>query len=166
MIAIWKMYHSQSRFYMEKIPPPAISYRDVITGKSQAFCHLLLFFSLYEDETFKGEETHEVFAALQKYAFTADVDFAGEVNVFFDYKEGIGDEHTYFEYLTGLIACEAPNVILFHAAQVALSDAVYSHNDKRCLDILRKVLLIGEMEGNAILQLASGQRMLIIKETF
>ena len=143
-----------------------MSYKDVITDKNQAFCHLLLFFSLFEDEAFKGDEPYQVYSILQSYPFTAKVDFAEEVNVFFDYKEGIGDERTYFEFLTELIACEAPNVILFHAAQVALSDAVYSHNDKRCLDILRKVLLIGEMEGNAILQLASGQRMLIIKETF
>src|SRR6478609_10925283 len=115
-------------------------YQTVITDKNQAFCHLLLFFCLYEDETFNGEEPYQVYSILQSYTFTAGVNFAEEVNVFFDYKESIADEHDYFTFLTGLISCEAPNVILFHAAQVALSDAVYSLNDKRCLELLRAVL--------------------------
>lgn len=143
-----------------------MQYQNFISNKKQAFCHLLLFFSLFEDETFKGEETHQIYLILQSYSFTAGVDFPEEVNVFFDYKEHIGNEQTYFEFLTGLMACEAPNVILFHAAQVALSDAVYSYYDRRCLEILRKVLLIGEAEANTILQLVSGQRMLKIKGDF
>src|SRR3954464_8050727 len=121
-------------------------YQTVITDKNQAFCHLLLFFCLYEDETFKGEEPYQVYSILQSYTFTAEVNFAEEVNLFFDYKESIGDERTYLKFLTDFINSNAPNVILFHSAQVALSDAVYSHNDKRCLELLRVVLSLSEEE--------------------
>ncbi len=135
-------------------------YQKVITDKNQAFCHLLLFFCLYEDETFNGEEPYQVYSILQSYTFTAKINFAEEVNVFFDYKESIGDERTYFKFLTDFIDSNAPNVILFHAAQVALSDAIYSYNDKRCLKLLREVLNVSEEESNFILQLVSDQRML------
>jgi hypothetical protein len=141
-------------------------YRDVIVHKNQAFCHLLLFFSLYEDETFRGEETYQVYTILQSYAFTAEVNFPEEVNLFFDYKNSIGDEQAYFKFITDMIDTTAPNVILFHAAQVALSDAVYSFGDKRYLELLRTVLNLKEEEGNAILQLVSDQRMLKIKGNF
>jgi len=143
-----------------------VSYQDVIVSKSSAFCHLLLFFSLYEDEAFKGEESYQVYAILQSYPFTAEVNFAEEVNLFFDYKINIGDERSYFKFLTELIDCNAPNVLFFHAAQVALSDAVYSYNDRRCLELLRVVLRLNEEESNSILQLVSDQRMLKIKEKF
>lgn len=141
-------------------------YRDEILNKSQAFCHLLLFFSLYEDETFKGEETYQVYSTLHNYTFTTAVDFPEEVNLFFDYKNQIENEQSYFKFLINMIDTTAPNVILFHAAQVALSDAVYSYSDRRYLEILRLVLHLKEEESNAILQLVSDQRMLKIKGNF
>lgn len=141
-------------------------YQDAIENKNQAFCHLLLFFSLFEDETFKGEETYQVYTILQSYAFTAEVDFPEEVNHFFDYKNNIGDERAYFEFLIDFIDCDAPNVILFHAAQVALSDEVYSFSDRRYLELLRLALKLKEEESSAILQLVSDQRMLKIRGKF
>ncbi len=42
-----------------------MQYQNVIKTKEQAFCHLLLFFSLFEDDAFKGEETHQVYLILK-----------------------------------------------------------------------------------------------------
>ncbi len=141
-------------------------YQDVIIKREQAFCHLLLYFSLFEDETFEGEETLMVFTILQSYSFTASVDFPEEVNLFFDYKNEIENERDYFAFLVNIIMSDSSLVILFHAAQVAMSDAVYSDTDEASLLLLRDVLNISETEGSMIIKLAREQRILKLNGSF
>ena len=138
-------------------------YQQAVTTKEQAFCHLLLFFSLYEDETFEGEETYQVFSILKLYPLTAKVNFAEEVNVFFDYKNEIPDIPGYFQYLLQLIGMEFPSLILFNAVQVALSDTVYSEGDNIFLGMLRTALEIDKETGDILLKLALAERNMKIK---
>ena len=141
-------------------------YKDVITTKAQAFCHLLLYFSLYEDETFEGEETLQVFSILQQYSFAGKADFPEDVNLFFDYKNNIDSEKNYFTFLTQMIDSEAPLLILFHAAQVAMSDTVYSDKDESSLLVLSEVLGLEKEHEKTIIKLALGQRMTKVKGDF
>ncbi len=138
-------------------------YQQTVTTREQAFCHLLLFFSLYEDETFEGEETYQVFSILKLYPLTSNVNFAEEVNVFFDYKNEISDPLAYFQYLLQLIGDEYPLLLLFNAVQVALSDTVYSEGDNLFLGLLRTALDIDKETGNTVLQLALAERNMKIK---
>ena len=139
-----------------------MQYQQVITTKEKAICHLLLFFSLYEDETFEGEETLQVFSILKAYPLTAGVNFPEEVNVFFDYKNEIGDVPGYFQYLVQLMDTELPLLMLFHAAQVSLSDTIFSACDSENLLLLQTALQIDHAEGNTILELALNERSLKI----
>lgn len=141
-----------------------MQYQQVITTKEKAICHLLLFFSLYEDETFEGEESLQVFSILKAYPLTAGVDFPEEVNTFFDYKNEMGDVLTYFQYLVQLMESESPLLLLFHAAQVSLSDAIFSACDSENLSFLRTALNIDQAEGNTILELALNERNLKMRE--
>lgn len=143
-----------------------MKYTEVITTKAQAFCHLLLYFSLYEDETFEGEETLQVFSILQQYPFTQSADFPEDVNLFFDYKSEIDNERNYLDFLVRFINSEAPMLILFHAAQVAMSDAIYSEHDEASVVLLSEILGIEEEPAKLIIKLALGQRMMKIKEDF
>lgn len=138
-------------------------YQQAVTNKEKAFCHLLLFFALYEDETFEGEETYQVFSILRLYPLTAGIDFPEEVNVFFDYKNEITDIPGYFQYLLQLIGTEFPLLILFNAIQVALSDNVYSEGDNEFLGLLTKALGIEIGVGNTILELALAERNMKIE---
>lgn len=135
-------------------------YQQVVTTKEKAICHLLLFFSLYEDETFEGEETLQVFSILKAYPLTANINFPEEVNVFFDYKKDITDVLGYFHYLVGLISYGSPLLIFFHAAQVALSDTVFSEQDREFLLLLRMAFDIDKAHGNLVLELALAERNL------
>lgn len=137
-----------------------MQYQQAITSKEKAICHLLLFFSLYEDETFEGEETYQVFSVLKTYPLTASVNFPDEVNVFFDYKNEIGDLLAYFHYLVGFMEAESSLLMLFNAAQVAMSDAVFSDGDSDALLLLRIALNLTEEEGSLILELALAERNL------
>ncbi len=139
-------------------------YQEAVTTKAKAICHLLLFFSLYEDETFEGEETLQVFSILKAYPLTADVSFPDEVNLFFDYKNEIGDVATYFQYLVQVMDAESPLLMLFHAAQVSLSDAVFSADDSEYLALLREILSLDQEEGNTILELALNERNLKMRK--
>ena len=143
-----------------------MKYTEEITTKAQAFCHLLLYFSLFEDEAFEGEETLQVFSILQMYSFTQSADFPEDVNLFFDYKNEIDSERNYLDFLVTFIDSEAPTLILFHAAQVAMSDAVYSEHDKASLHLLSEVLGVESEEARMIIKLAFEQRMLKIKGDF
>lgn len=139
-------------------------YQPVITTPEKAICHLLLFFSLYEDETFEGEETLQVFSILKAYPLTANIDFPEEVNRFFDYKNEMGEVLPYLQYLAQMMATEAPLLMLFHAAQVSLSDAVFSACDSENLALLRDVLNIDPAEGNILLELALAERNLKLRK--
>ena len=141
-----------------------MQYQQVITTKENAICHLLLFFSLYEDETFKGEETYQVFSILKAYPLTANINFPEEVNVFFDYKNEVADVLSYFHYLVQLIGYESPLLMLFHAAQVALSDTVFSEQDSKYLSLLRMAFDVDKAQENLILELALAERNLKMKE--
>ena len=143
-----------------------MKYSEVITTKAQAFCHLLLYFSLYEDETFEGEETFQVFSILQMYPFTQSADFPEDVNLFFDYKQEIDSERNYFDFLVRFINSESPMLILFHAAQVAMSDTIYSERDEASLLVLSEVLDIEAQPARTVIKLALGQRMLKVKGDF
>lgn len=143
-----------------------MKYSEVIISKAQAFCHLLLYFSLYEDETFEGEETFQVFSILQMYPFTQNADFPEDVNLFFDYKKEIDSERNYFDFLVRFINSEAPVLILFHAAQVAMSDTVYSEKDEASLVVLSEVLGIEAGAAKTVIQLALEQRRLQVKGDF
>lgn len=141
-----------------------MSYQQVITTKENAICHLLLFFSLYEDETFRGEETLQVFSILKSYPLTADINFPEGVNVFFDYKDEITDVLSYFHYLVQLIGYESPLLMLFHAAQVALSDTIFSEQDSEYLSLLRMAFDIDKAQGNLITELALAERNLKMRK--
>lgn len=143
-----------------------MKYSEVITTKAQAFCHLLLYFSLFEDEAFEGEETFQVYSILQLYPFTQNADFPEDVNLFFDYKNEIGSERNYFDFLVRFINTEAPMLILFHAAQVAMSDTIYSEKDEESLLLLSEVLAIENEAAKTVIKLALGQRMLKVKGDF
>ncbi len=140
-----------------------MQYQAVITTPEKAICHLLLFFSLYEDETFEGEETYQVFSILKAYPLTAEVDFPEEVNRFFDYKNSIGDVASYFRYIVGFTEAEYSLLLLFHAAQVALSDTIFSGNDSQNLALLKETLGISQEEGNTLIELALAERNLKLK---
>ncbi len=141
-----------------------MQYQQVVITKEKAFCHLLLFFSLFEDEAFTGEETYQVFSILRAYPLTATIDFPDEVNVFFDYKNEIGDLLSYFHYLVLLIGSESPLLILFHAAQVAMSDTIYSEKDSESLSLMRMALDIDKTQGATILELALAERNLKMRK--
>ena len=141
-----------------------MTYQQAVTTKEQAICHLLLFFSLYEDETFEGDETLQVFSTLKMYPLTAGVDFPEEVNVFFDYKNEVNDVLSYFHYLVRLIGNESPLLMLFHAAQVAMSDTVFSEKDNDYLSLLQMAFDIDKISGNIILELALAERNLKMRD--
>lgn len=135
-------------------------YQQAVTTKEKAICHLLLFFSLYEDETFEGEETHQVFSILQSYPLTAGVDFPEEVNRFFDYKNEIEDVLSYFHYLVQIIGSESSLLLLFHATQVALSDTVFSEKENDFLSLLRLALDVEKPAASIVFELALAERNL------
>lgn len=141
-------------------------YQQVVLSREQAYCHLLLYFSLFEDETFKGEETYQVFSILKLYPVTAKVNFAEEVILFFEYKASIKDIKTYFTYLVRLVATEEKLPIFFNATQVALSDRIFSDEDQIALDVLGDVLGITTTQRDVIADLAMSERKLKIKESF
>ena len=67
--------------------------------------------------------------------------------MFFDYKNEIDSEQNYFSFLVRFINSEVPMLILFHAAQVAMSDTIYSDKDEASLLMLSEPL-DWQKEGN------------------
>lgn len=143
-----------------------MNYQQAILTREQAFCHLLLYFSLFEDEVFNGEEPYQVFSILKLYPTTAKVNFADEVNLFFDYKDSLGNINEYFTFLVRLIAIANKLPILYNAAQVAVSDRVFTDEDQMSLDVLADILDIDATQRDVIFDLAMSERKLKIKEEF
>ncbi|MGI8952028.1 MAG: TerB family tellurite resistance protein [Chitinophagaceae bacterium] len=127
-------------------------YTTSIQTSETALAHLFLHIC-FEDGVFTEAEIDNVSEKFADLGLHKDLNFKDELRNYRSYKNSIGDEKAYVQYLISLIKPTNEFALYSYCVDLSLSDQSLDVSEKNLLEIIANVLEINEEEQNVIQKL-------------
>jgi uncharacterized tellurite resistance protein B-like protein len=127
-------------------------YNTYITTTDTALCHLFLH-CCFKDGEFTEAEIDDASKKFSYLGLHKNLNFKDEVRNYTAYKNSMGDEKAYVQYLISLIKPVNDFALYSYCAELSLSDESLDISEKELLEIIADVLDINEDEQNTIQKL-------------
>ena len=139
-------------------------YEDYITTQDEAICHLFLH-CCFKDGSFTQEEINTVASKFVDLQIHKDLDFKEELLHYKSYKENMGDENEYLQYLLKLINPVQNLALYSYCIELCLSDQQLSAEEESLLLKISALLNINDAK-NIIDTLFTQRKAVEIEKIF